>query len=107
MTDGVFAQFYEALRLPDHFGWNWPALQDCLFDLHWISAERILLTIDDVHAVLSEEPQEREVPFRMLKDAAKHWAGKPDLPGQKKVSFEAVLLCPSDQEEQLLREIGA
>lgn len=106
-SDGVFTQFYEALRLPDYFGWNWPALRDCLRDLHWIDAKHFLLTIDDADAVLSESPEEREILFRALNDAAKHWAAQPDLPGQEKASFHAVLLCPPDVEEELRRELRA
>ncbi|MET8208873.1 barstar family protein [Streptomyces sp. NPDC005373] len=82
-ADGVFTQFYEALRLSDYFGWNWPALQDCLRDLRWIDAKHFLLTIDDADAVLSGSPEEREILFRSLNDAAKHWAMQPELPGQE------------------------
>ncbi|MFD8007935.1 barstar family protein [Streptomyces mirabilis] len=104
-SDGVFTQFYEALRLPDYFGWNWDALRDCLRDLHWISATHFLLTIDDADAVLSENPEERETLFQALNDATKFWAGRPDLPGQEKATFDVVLLCPSDVQEEMRREL--
>ncbi|MFI7015918.1 barstar family protein [Streptomyces sp. NPDC050164] len=104
-SDGVFTQFYEALRLPDYFGWNWNALRDCLTDLHWISAKHFLVTIDDADAVLSESAEEREILFRSLNDAVKFWAGKPELPGQEKIIFQTVLLCPPDVQEEVLREI--
>lgn len=104
-SDGVFTQFYEALRLPDYFGWNWNALRDCLTDLHWISAKHFLLTIDDADAVLSESTEEREILFRALNDAVKFWTRKPELPGEEKITFQAVLLCPPDVQEQVLREI--
>ncbi|MEU2912262.1 barstar family protein [Streptomyces massasporeus] len=68
-SDGVFAQFYEALRLPDYFGWSWNALRDCLTDLHWISTKHFLLTIDDADAVLSESAEERKILSRALNDA--------------------------------------
>ncbi|SMF77069.1 barstar family protein [Streptomyces sp. Amel2xC10] len=90
--DGVFTQFYEALRLPNHFGWNWNALRDCLTDLHWINAPHILITIDDADAVLSESTEERDILFRALNDAVKFWSRKPELPAQEKITFQAVLL---------------
>ncbi|MEU8971564.1 barstar family protein [Streptomyces monashensis] len=93
-ADGVFTQFYEALRLPDYFGWNWDALRDCLRDLHWIAATRFLVVIDDADAVLSEAPGEREILLRALDDAVTFWAGKPGLPGQERRTFEVVLLGP-------------
>jgi hypothetical protein len=104
-SDGVFTQFYEALRLPDYFGWNWNALRDCLTDLHWISAKHVLLAIDDADAVLSGSPEERAILFRALNDAARFWGGNPDFPGQEKIAFRAVLLCPPDTQEEILREI--
>ncbi|MEU0197931.1 MULTISPECIES: barstar family protein [unclassified Streptomyces] len=104
-SDGVFTQFYETLRLPDYFGWNWNALRDCLTDLHWITAKHFLLTIDDADAVLSESTEEREILFRTLNDAVKFWAGQPELPGQEKITFQVVLLCPPDLQEEMLRQI--
>ncbi|MYR40845.1 hypothetical protein GTW67_02115 [Streptomyces sp. SID5910] len=95
-SDGVFTQFYEALRLPDYFGWNWNALRDCLTDLHWIRAEHFLVTIDDADAVLCESAEERVILFRALDDAVKFWAGKPEIPGQGKITFQVVLVCPPD-----------
>ncbi|MET9134973.1 barstar family protein [Streptomyces antibioticus] len=104
-SDGVFSQFYEALRLPDYFGWNWNALRDCLTDLHWISAKHFLLTVDDADTVLSESSEEREILFRALNDAVTFWAQKPELPGQEKTTFQVVLLRPPDIQEEVLREI--
>ncbi|MGJ5752978.1 barstar (barnase inhibitor) [Streptomyces puniciscabiei] len=104
-ADGVFTQFYEALRLPSYFGWNWNALRDCLQDLHWLAATHFLLVIDDAEAVLSEEPEEREILWRALNDSVTFWAGKPELPGQEKSSFDVVLLCPSDIHETLRAEL--
>lgn len=106
-SDGVFTQLYETLRLPDHFGWNWNALRDCLTDLHWHSAKHFLVTIDDAHAVLSGNSEEREILFRTLNDTANFRARKPELPGQEKVTFQAVLLCPPEIQGEMLREVRA
>lgn len=86
-SDGVFTRFHEALRLPDHFGWNWNAMRDCLSDLHWINAKHFLLTVDDADVVLSESPEERKIFLRSLNYAATFWAGKPDLSGQERPPF--------------------
>ncbi|MFJ5031024.1 barstar family protein [Streptomyces sp. NPDC088560] len=104
-TDGVFTQFYEALRLPDYFGWNWNALRDCLDDLHWIQATHFLLVIDDADAVLSEAPEEREILWHAMNGAVKFWAGKPELPGQQKTTFDVILLCPADVQEAMRSEV--
>ncbi|MGW7522943.1 barstar family protein [Streptomyces sp. NPDC054783] len=104
-SDGVFTQFYEALRLPDYFGWNWNALLDCLRDLHWLNAVHFFLIIDDADAVLSEDPEERKILMRTLKNAVRFWAGRPELPGQEKTTFEVVLLCPPDIQEEVRNEL--
>ncbi|MEV5430232.1 barstar family protein [Streptomyces sp. NPDC052701] len=104
-SDAVFTHFYEALRLPDCFGWNWDALRDFLTDLHWLNAKNVLVIIDDAHAVLSESPGERGILFRALKDTSKFWAEKPELPGQEKTVFQAVLLCPPEAQENMLHEL--
>ncbi|WP_055691948.1 barstar family protein [Streptomyces prasinus] len=106
-SGGVFTQFYEALHLPDYFGWNWNALRDCLTDLHWLSAKHFLITVDDAHAALSDNPEERDILFRALKDSANFWTGKTELPGQEKVTFQAVLLCPPENQEEMLRDLRA
>ncbi|THA81764.1 hypothetical protein E6U81_23225 [Streptomyces sp. A0592] len=49
-TDAVFRSFYDGLRLPDHFGWNWNALSDCLRDLHWLPADHRVLIVDAADA---------------------------------------------------------
>ncbi|WP_246212244.1 barstar family protein [Streptomyces abyssomicinicus] len=106
-SDGVFTQFYEALRLPDYFGWNWDALRDCLSDLHWISAQHFLLTVDDTDAVLSANPDERRFFFKTLQRSAEFWAAQPELPGQNRTTFRVVMLCPPELTQQTQRELTA
>ncbi|MGP4087237.1 barstar family protein [Streptomyces sp. KR55] len=105
-TDGVFTQFYETLRLPDYFGWNWNALRDCLFDLGWLRATRYLLTIDNSECILSENPEERDIFFRILSESAKYWAAKPWFPEREKVTLHVVLLCDPDSRTELTNEIS-
>jgi hypothetical protein len=40
--------------------------------------------------------QERGILWRALDDAVTFWAGKPELPGQEKITFGVVLLCPPE-----------
>ncbi|MFG2651643.1 barstar family protein [Streptomyces sp. NPDC048436] len=105
-ADGVFTQFYEHLRLPDYFGWNWNALYDCLSDLNWIPAARYLLIVDDAEHVLSDNPSERHDFLRTLFRAAESWAAKPDLPNRKKATFRVVFLCASEACNDFSAEIA-
>lgn len=104
-TDGVFTQFYETLRLPDYFGWNWNALRDCLKDLGWLEATRYLLTVDNADFILSENPEERDIFFRILSDSVKYWAAKPQYP-RDKVPLHVVLLCSPDSYTELKNQVS-
>ena len=104
-ADGVFSQFYENLRLPSYFGWNWDALRDCVEDLGWIDVNRYHLVIDDADSVLACSPGERATLFRILSGAAEYWARKPDLPGRVKVNFSVLLLCRPEVYAEFHREV--
>ncbi|MFD7323104.1 barstar family protein [Streptomyces sp. NPDC059875] len=104
-ADGVFTQFYEHLRLPDYFGWNWNALHDCLSDLKWITAGKCILIVDNAESILVESPGERTEFFRALLRAADHWAGKPDLPGHAKRTLHALFLCHPMSCDEFSQEI--
>ncbi|MFF7274410.1 barstar family protein [Streptomyces griseorubiginosus] len=104
-ADGVFSQFYENLRLPAYFGWNWDALRDCLEDLDWIDVNRYHLVIDDADSVLAGSPGERATLFRILSNAAKYWARKPDFPEKVKVTFSVFLLCRPGAYAEFRKEV--
>ena len=57
--------------------------------------------------VLSESPEERGILFRALNVAAKFRAGKPELPGHEKTTFQVVLLCPPEARREILHGLRA
>ncbi|MBL3669348.1 hypothetical protein JL475_25855 [Streptomyces sp. M2CJ-2] len=61
-------------------------------------------SIENPNAALSESSEERGILLRPLNDVAKFWAGKPELPGQERITFQAVLLCPPEAQEEALCE---
>ncbi|MEV6681070.1 barstar family protein [Streptomyces erythrochromogenes] len=79
-TDAVFQSFYDGLRLPDWFGWNWNALSDCLRDLHWLPADHRVLIVEAAEAALPDDCDSRLVLFRTLLRAGRRWSytRKPD-----------------------------
>jgi RNAse (barnase) inhibitor barstar len=105
-ADGVFTQFYENLRLPSYFGWNWNALRDCVEDLSWISTTGYQLIIDDANSVLTGSPEERHTLFRVLSGAAEYWERKPDLPAKVKVTFRVLLLFRPEACAEFRKEIA-
>ncbi|WP_037863666.1 barstar family protein [Streptomyces sp. NRRL S-237] len=73
-TDAVFMQFYDGLRLPDYFGWNWNALFDCLRDLHWLPAEHYVLIIEAADEILPGDPAGQRLLFETLVRAGRRWS---------------------------------
>ncbi|MFF3859437.1 barstar family protein [Streptomyces sp. NPDC002209] len=73
-TDAVFQQFYDGLRLPDHFGWNWNALSDCLRDLKWLSADHHVLIIEAADEALPGDATGQRLLFRTLLTAGERWS---------------------------------
>ncbi|GGM34372.1 hypothetical protein GCM10012275_02150 [Longimycelium tulufanense] len=95
MTDeyGVLEQFNTALRFPVYFGWNWDALSDCLEDLNWCPAERYLLVVESAERVLTDEPDAKEVFYRILARAAYFWANPLGKEHNQPIPFNVLLLC--------------
>ncbi|MFI7081280.1 barstar family protein [Micromonospora sp. NPDC049903] len=105
--DAVFTQFYDGLRFPTYFGWNWPAFSELLRDLSWLSANRFLIVVDNADLLLRDEPIERPAFFRILKEATRHWAG-PGLAAPGEPSRMLVLLvCEDSQVAELEDELRA
>lgn len=79
-TDAAFRQFYDGLRLPDHFGWNWDALSECLRDLGWLSADHHVLVVEAADKALADDAAARRLLFETVLRAGRHWSftRKPD-----------------------------
>jgi hypothetical protein len=57
-VDPLFDELAAAFQFPYYFGENWAALADCLGDLEWLNASRVVLIISRFSEVLVEEPIE-------------------------------------------------
>ncbi|WP_189715732.1 barstar family protein [Streptomyces phaeofaciens] len=73
-VDGVFQQFWDGLRLPDYFGWNWDAFSDCLRDLGWLEADHHVLVVEHAQAVLADDAEEREQFWGIVLQAGRRWS---------------------------------
>ena len=63
-----------ALRLPEHFGGNWDALEECLTDMEWVEdADGYLLYYDHIDGLLSAHPDQFETLVEILRDAVDSW----------------------------------
>jgi len=61
----------QALRFPDWFGGNWDALEDCLSDLSWVTADGYVLLIEGAAQLPLVE---RGTLADILASAAASWA---------------------------------
>ncbi|MFK0252646.1 barstar family protein [Streptomyces sp. NPDC090445] len=92
-TDAAFRQFYDGLRLPDYFGWNWNALYDCLRDLNWLPADRHVLIIEAADEVLPDDASGRWALFTCLLRAGKRWSYTQKPEGVELGRLVVVLSC--------------
>ncbi len=69
----LFGIFADRLRLPNYFGWNWDALDECLRDLSWLPPTQ---SIAIVHEDLPFGPggQNRAIYLDLLSDFLQHWS---------------------------------
>jgi len=68
--DDLFKALQDKLKLPNYFGHNWDALQECLEDLSWIKQRRVIIIHRDVPALKQKDIAEyRDV----LATSSQHW----------------------------------
>ncbi|WP_413813070.1 barstar family protein [Streptomyces sp. OE57] len=105
--DGVFQSFWDDFRLPDYFGWNLPALNDCLRDLNWLPADQYFLFIEDAHKILTEDQGELCEFLNILDRAGSKWSyvGR-SVDGAARARFQVVLSC-SEEGIKYMRELAA
>lgn len=69
--DALLAWYADALGMPEYFGANWDALDECLRDLSWIREHRLVLYHRNLP--LNENPQDQKVYISVLDNAARDW----------------------------------
>lgn len=63
----LLAEFARQLRLPNYFGWNWDAFEECLRDLTWLDGiQEVVVVHRDVPFTASQE--QRAIYLSILKD---------------------------------------
>jgi len=62
-----------ALRLPEDFGHNWDALEECLTDMEWVDADGYLIYYDHIDGFLTAHPDQFETLVEILRDAVASW----------------------------------
>lgn len=104
-ADGVFQQFYDELRLPDYFGWNWDALSDCLSDLTWLSADRCVLIVEAAENALLDDASGRKLLLETLLRAGHRWSYTQRPEGSQLSRLVVVMSCDSASVPYLLEQL--
>ncbi len=65
----LFAFLQHVLPLPDYFGHNWDALEECLGDLGWLNHPKITLIHQDIP--LEKMPSDQRTYLQILAQAAR------------------------------------
>jgi len=88
--NGLFAFLGQAFPLPDYFGGNWDALEECLVDLGWSTHPRITLVHQDLP--LHNRPSEQKIYLEILALAVQE-SGRLHVvfPGRTRQEIEALL----------------
>lgn len=69
--EDLFRSLARSLAFPGYFGENWDALDECLADLGWLEAKKILLVILEAEHVLEAVPGERATLLEILAGASR------------------------------------
>jgi RNAse (barnase) inhibitor barstar len=99
--DGLLDEFARGLEFPEYFGKNWDALEDCLTDLEWLSAEAFVLIIMNADQLLKKHQAEMKTFAGILASAAGRWVAA-DPPA----SFHCVFQCEPGSVEDLKHRLA-
>jgi hypothetical protein len=86
------------LSLPEYFGCNWDALEECIRDLEWFPARSYVLVFDHAERLLSRDRQDQEIFVDIMRTAGEEWATRrtTSAPG---TPFHVVLLTSVDESD--------
>ena len=68
--EALFDAYRQKLKLPDYFGDNWNALEECLRDLWWISAYRVVIIHQDLPPL---PPKSLSIYLDVLSNCVSSW----------------------------------
>ncbi|MBI2314163.1 MAG: barstar family protein [Betaproteobacteria bacterium] len=61
------------LRLPDYFGLNWDALEECVTDPGWLPPDGCAIVLDNLDALAATEPDALTMMLEIFGIAADYW----------------------------------
>ena len=96
--EALFRCLARQLALPDYFGANWDALEECLRDLSWIDSHRVVLFHESLPGL---DDDQLTTYLEILRDAVMGW--RRDVDDELVV---ALPFCARERVARLLRSEG-
>jgi hypothetical protein len=63
--------WYAKILMPEYFGMNWDAFDECIRDLEWVEQPRVILYHSDMP--LQASPSDQRIYLEVLDRAVAHW----------------------------------
>jgi hypothetical protein len=101
VKDALLDEFARGLDFPDYFGKNWDALEDCLTDLEWLSAEAFVIIITNADQILKNSPGDLKTFAGILASASRHWSG-----AEAPASFHCLFQCEPESADDLKQRLA-
>lgn len=93
----LFAEFAKVMDLPEYFGHNWDALEECLADLEWMPAKGYVLLLTDAEQILPQDEEDFATLLEVLSDAGEAWATGQAGMGERPVTPFHVLFSVTER----------
>lgn len=107
--DAFFDEWSAALQFPPYFGFNWPAFDELLSDLNWLSpSPRSTIIIAQGQELLADEPEEMSTFLRIARTAIVDLARPLDQGnGWARAAVDLDLVFQVDDLNQLIQMLGS
>lgn len=95
-VEGLFKEFARELRFPEYFGHNWPAFDECIKDMEWMSSPSYRIVIERADELLVDDPLELGTFLKIASSAGRYWSDAIGLGpewGGGEVRFNTVLVA--------------
>ena len=75
-TEDFYNELTEKLKLPDYFGRNLNALDECLTDLEWLGLDgrALVVIVRDAEAMMHSDRELYDIFIGVMRDAGKEWS---------------------------------
>ena len=70
---GLMGVISRAMNFPNYFGWNWDALEECLSDLEWLSADAYDFHWETASTLLLSSPADFFMFLEVFASVSQEW----------------------------------